>query len=475
MENVQANTEQILGSVPITYETGVENVQADTERILGSVPIIYDTFVENVQAYTERILGSVPITYETGVKNLQADTEQIIGNVPITYEPCMENVQANTEPIIGSVPITYETPVENVQFDTEATVENGRKVNESKGKQNEMEEDYSETSIGRSDDDDDDVKYLCWSEKDLSNFKNKEMDMGSYDKVMAKSLRELLTCIGYQLLHTLASGRRTLDFGQSSENGMRNIDPIVINCIAQRYKFSKNNMFYGFSKKYLSDFKMTSRDVSMGISYCITQSIAIYESLVSERVSKLLRLALLYVCKVQRIWKELLRYEIYEHMVIPFRIRMFSSGDLMDSNYLFTNPNIFRMNERANRKISFLLDIPESLPSSTDIEEKCRGWVGSGVSENELMSLRREAMESVCVSFNLPSRKSCKLKYRKTNKLYYMFLKNISVAIQVLWSLRYWYISQNRKDGVCDVLFDICRTICVTKNIFEHNFCLKNV
>ena len=287
-------------------------------------------------------------------------------------------------------------------------------------------------------------------------------------------LQNIKTCMGYQMLHILSSGMKHLECDYyCMHNGNRNIDPVFVNCMPLRYTcaYKKKNKFSLSNKRFLTEFGKRVSDISTGISYCIVQSIHVRERISDVNISNMLKLGLLYLCKVQRIWKEILRVEIYKYMNVHKGLKWFVFDDVCDSHYLITDPSVSCLCEKSTTRLSFCLDIPDPYPASCEMENKCRKWVLSGVQEDELLSLREYVMRDVCITLNMPSRKYCKSRYRQTSRLSYVFLRNITSAIQILWSARYWHTIQDRRDETSDLLYNICHTVCVTKNMFIDKFC----
>ena len=244
----------------------------------------------------------------------------------------------------------------------------------------------------------------------------------------------------------------------------------IFNCEVFTAKEDMSKLLSMRKRLSLRKFRQKVKPVSRAVSFCLIRCISLTETLSpdEEEVNKCLRLTLLSLCKVQRLWRALLRYKIFSFMGIPkYHSMAYLFKENENSSSLFNDKDVQKLLNNSRRCVHFLFrDKPAEATLENDTHQKCVDWIVNGPAENVT-----NAMDYISVQLRFPSFQQYR-KYSRPKtyaKLKYRFVRNLYLAIEAIWSAKSWYVRQKdgRQDHLLSGLRHICHATCAVKCLFD--------
>ena len=307
---------------------------------------------------------------------------------------------------------------------------------------------------------------------------------------------QLQTDIRQEMFHTLFGDysyttKTLVDIDDESITGKP-----ILNCHMFRVKKDKSKLIMLKKKKCaLKILKIRTDDISWGITFCLNHCITLLEEAIKPNqveVITSLKVALIGLCKVQRIWRAILRYKIlcFMHLLDNDDVERYLFDDTDNCRFLFTNKHIVNLKRYTTVPIDFNFHDTGDISYKSDIHKQSVEWIMNGLSE-EMQYISAETKtvtmtqcsplaihskyranetpnksEYICTPLALPKFQhyTKKIHPRKYAKIRYRFIQNLYAAIEAFWSAKYWYVAKNGEQGeLLDKIDDVCHVSCFVK------------
>ena len=245
----------------------------------------------------------------------------------------------------------------------------------------------------------------------------------------------------------------------------------ILNCYMFRVEKDKSKLIIRKKKSWaLKNLGIRAEDISWGITFCLNHCITLLEeAIIPNQVEVItsLKAALIGLCKVQRLWRAILRYKIFCFMRLSdenhFKGYLFDDTD--NCRFLFTNKDIENLKRYPTVPMDFTFHDPGDISYKSDIHKKSVEWIMNGLSEET-----PNKSEYICTPLALPTFQhyAKKIRPRKYAKLRYRFTRHLCAAIEAFWSVKFWYMSKNGEEGeLLDKIDDVCHVSCFVKQKFD--------
>ena len=291
------------------------------------------------------------------------------------------------------------------------------------------------------------------------------------DNSFSVKTSQMQTDINQEMLHTLFGDysyttKTSVDIDDESITGKP-----ILNCntFYVRKDKSKSRLIFLRKKNWpLQKIGIWAEDISWAITFCLNHCITLLEAMKPNQVeiTTSLKASLIGLCQVQRLWRAILKYKILCFMhVSDHKSKRYLFDDTDNCRFLFTNKDIENLKRDPRVSSHFKFHDPGEISYKSDIHKKSVEWIMNGSSEET-----PNKMEYICTPLAWPTFKQyAKNIYpKKYAKIRYRFIRNIFVAIEAFWSVKFWYISKNEEDGeLFDKIDDVCHVSCFVKQKFD--------